>query len=517
MKSTSELFQLIKSLSKSEKRYFKLYSSLQSGDKNYLKLFDAIEKQKNFNEKKLRVKLKNESFIKHLPSEKNHLYNNILKTLRLFYSEVSINSLLRELIQDIENLYNKALYKECNKILIKAKKIAYQHEKFSYIVEIIHWEKQLVDEEWIFGKHETTGEKINREEEEVVLKIKNLGEYQKLCTKIHYLFRKGGYSRGDEECRIVKEVLNHSLISGSISTLSVRALIFMFYTKGLCAITKKNWDETIVNFKTVIQKMDANPLVSSDMQSKRIKTLRFLLLAYIEKADYINFFNIVREMRSLLELSEYKNIHLRMKILSITSNAELLIHSRLGEFEKGVQKAEYVIDEMKEFQNKLSKETEVLLQFNLAHIYFGAGKFHKALFWINQLLNDNQCDVRQDITSIGRLLSLLIHYELGNSDLLNYISNSTQRIYLKTHRDYQFEMLVLKSIKKLTKPLEREKKTEVFEELKKEILELTEDENEKIVLKYFDFVAWLDAKILNKPFAEITRTKYSGVKLPSAV
>ncbi len=50
MKPSTELFQLIKSLSKSEKRYFKLTSSLQSGEKNYMKLFDAIEAQYEYDE-----------------------------------------------------------------------------------------------------------------------------------------------------------------------------------------------------------------------------------------------------------------------------------------------------------------------------------------------------------------------------------------------------------------------------------------------------------------------------------
>ena len=55
MKPSTELFQLIKSLSKSEKRYFKLTSSLQSGDKNYMKLFDAIELQDSYDEQEIKI------------------------------------------------------------------------------------------------------------------------------------------------------------------------------------------------------------------------------------------------------------------------------------------------------------------------------------------------------------------------------------------------------------------------------------------------------------------------------
>ena len=51
MVKKDRLFELIKSLSKSEKRYFKLFCSSESGKSNYLKLFDAIDKQEVYNER----------------------------------------------------------------------------------------------------------------------------------------------------------------------------------------------------------------------------------------------------------------------------------------------------------------------------------------------------------------------------------------------------------------------------------------------------------------------------------
>ena len=143
MKPSQELFRLVKSLSKSEKRFFKLMSSLQSGEKNYIKLFDAIEKQDEYDEEAVKVLFKKETFIKHLPSEKNHLYKLILKSLRLFYAENSISAILAEHIQSIEILYNKAHYSECGKLVKKAKKIAQSHERFYYLFELIKWGKDV--------------------------------------------------------------------------------------------------------------------------------------------------------------------------------------------------------------------------------------------------------------------------------------------------------------------------------------------------------------------------------------
>ena len=141
MKPSNELYKLIKSLTKSEKRFFKLSSALQSGEKNYLKIFDFIEKQGAYKEEDLKEFFQNETFVKHLPSEKNHLYRLILKSLRVYYSEQSASSILKQELKNVEILYNKALYKECEKFVQRAKSLAVEHEEFYYWYELISWEK----------------------------------------------------------------------------------------------------------------------------------------------------------------------------------------------------------------------------------------------------------------------------------------------------------------------------------------------------------------------------------------
>ena len=74
MKKAPDLFHLIKSLNKSEKRYFKLSVSIQQGEKNYLRLFDVIDKQEIYNEKEIKTHFSGEVFIRQLDVTKNYLY-----------------------------------------------------------------------------------------------------------------------------------------------------------------------------------------------------------------------------------------------------------------------------------------------------------------------------------------------------------------------------------------------------------------------------------------------------------
>ena len=86
-RSTDALFQLIKSLEKSEKRNFKLYMTRLSGSKDLkvVQLFDALDKMEEYDEELLLRK--NEVIIKQqLSNLKAHLYRQILKQSALYES-----------------------------------------------------------------------------------------------------------------------------------------------------------------------------------------------------------------------------------------------------------------------------------------------------------------------------------------------------------------------------------------------------------------------------------------------
>ncbi|MBI2270897.1 MAG: hypothetical protein HYU69_11180 [Bacteroidetes bacterium] len=70
------LFQLIHSLNKSEKRYFKVYSSLHGGKKNYLKLFNAVGKQKKPDEGQLKKMLSGEPLARNIHVAKKYFREN---------------------------------------------------------------------------------------------------------------------------------------------------------------------------------------------------------------------------------------------------------------------------------------------------------------------------------------------------------------------------------------------------------------------------------------------------------
>ncbi|MBA3972141.1 MAG: hypothetical protein H0X46_08355, partial [Bacteroidetes bacterium] len=116
-KASDNLFQLIKSLSKSEKRYFSIYASRHTlGEKNnYVILFSAIDKQTEYDEGAILNQFKKEPFINKFSITKARLYDVILDSMSAFHSSSSIDAQLKRDLHCAEILYKKTLYEQCAK------------------------------------------------------------------------------------------------------------------------------------------------------------------------------------------------------------------------------------------------------------------------------------------------------------------------------------------------------------------------------------------------------------------
>lgn len=507
MKPSNELFDLIKSLTKSEKRFFKLSSSIQSGEKNYFKLFDYIDSQSTYDEKKLKEHFEKERFIKHLPSEKNHLYKLILKSLRQFYGEQSASSILKQEIKNIELLYNKALHKEATKFLKRAKKLAAEHEEFYFSIELISWEKVLTEESYESGNFDVDLNNIIKEESEVIDKLRNLAEYHILYSKINALFRSDGFTKNEEERRMVNEIENHHLIKGKNTALSNRATSICYYIQGLCAAANRDFELSYNKFNKVRLILDKNPKIKVDLGQRYVLTLFHLMQSYVNENDFAMAQEMIDQIKSLKGKKGFNSLHLTLRINNILLTDQMNLYNIQGDFDKSLAVFESGYHENEELIERSSKEQKIKFYFSAAYTLFAASDFKGALQFLNLILNDNEQQLRQDIYSFSRILNLLLHFELTNYDYLEYSSNSAIRYLNKTKRDHQIEKVFIKQIKKIAKTASQLETIPIYEETLSQINQLLENENENVILDYIDIVSWLKSKITGEQFADLVKKR----------
>lgn len=473
-----------------------------------MKIFDVIDRQKSYDEDAIKDQFKNETFIKHFPSEKNHLYKLILKSLRSYHSDNSVSSILKQEIKNIEILYRKALFKECNKFLVRAKKIAVEREKFYYWFELLSWEKLLLEEAYEAGEFTTDLDALIKEEQEVIEKLRNLAAYHVLYSKINYVFRSGGYVRSDKDRALVEEISHHPLIIGRNTALSRRAATICYYIQGFCATANVDKELAYVKFKRVKEILDNKPLVRDDLPKRYILTLSNLLRIQIDTGRIDEALDMIQLMRKIAKKSAFSSEDITLRVFKSTYLAEMRIYEKKGEYENAIANIDTIVDGLQINEGKMNKEQQLLFLNTISTVYFGAGRYKESLQWLNRVLNDNEPNLRQDIYSFARLFNLVVHFELGNYDLLEYIIKSTNRYLSKRQRDHDLEVVILNFMKRLIRGSRNTDLKDVFLEFKQELLEQMNSRNEQILLDYFNFIIWIDSKLKGIPFDQATKEYY---------
>ncbi|MFN3343212.1 MAG: hypothetical protein ACK40M_10975 [Flavobacteriales bacterium] len=507
MKPSTELFELIKSLTKSEKRFFKLSSSLQEGEKNYLKIFDSIDKQQEYDEESIKNQFNGETFIRHFPSEKNHLYKLILKSLRSYHADNSISSILRQEIKNIEILFKKGLYKECHKFLQRSKKLAIEHEKFYYQFELINIEKQLLEEDYESGEFDKDLNALVEEETQCIEKLRNLAEYHIIFSRINFVFRREGFAHNEEERAIVQEIEDYHLIKGKNTALSARASTICYYIKGLCATTNRQYQDAFTFFLKTKEIFDKNPHIRTDLAKRYLKTLTSLLYGYIDTNNIEAANNLIKVLVDLKEEDGFDSLEMEVKIFTSTHIAQLMLLNKTGDFRKAIELSKDVNTAMDKYGERINKEQRLLFTYTISYAYFGAGDYKEALQWINDVLNMNEQTLRRDVFNFARVFNLLIHLELGNYDLLEYTVKSTVRYLNKKEKDYQSETVFIKHLRKLIRSNSDMERKEIYEEMYQEFSELLNNPIEQVILEYVDILSWLESKRKNISFAEAVRAR----------
>ena len=484
MNPTTELFDLIKSLTKTEKRYFTLCTSLQKGDKNYLKLFSQIEKMKKYNESALKGSFKRLTFTK------NYLYNTIIKSLKAYNTDNSNNIKLQEQLIRLKILYHKSLFRQFYKVLSVLKLRAREMENFTVYHELLKLEVQSIKT----GEYKDVDQiKILTEIKVVLEIIRNLNEFTLTSAILKESTRRNGMVRDNESLLKISKLMENPVIVKGITPDSTnreresyhKLMSDFEYLKGdLGAVIENNKArlETVMNNQKIFEE---------DYILKLIEIYGALLYGCV-KLERFNEFEFY--------YNRLKNLNTRSNLEKAMQYSKLYLYEFLyllkkEKFRKGVELVNHAEECLKKYEGTIQKDDLLIIRYYICRVYFGAGDYERALEYSNGLLNHPFIQYRSDVHVYCRMLNLIIHYELGNYELLPHIIKSAYRFLLKKGKVYRFEKIILDFLKELrhySTPKELRSRLII---LKNDLLKLYEDPFEKNVFIYFELMSWFDRKI----------------------
>lgn len=502
--SIQELYDLVKSLSKSEKRFFKLTASTEAHAALLGKLFDELEKSPAFDEIHFQKFLKQKT---KQVSEKDLIkltYDVILKSQRIFYAESIRGHVFKDEISNLRNLFDKAQYKQCRKMLTKLKQDAYLEESFNFILETISIEKELLDIETKFGQANKSLEDLIHEEQDVIEKAKNSGEYAQVFSQLNYQIRQNMVAKNTKDFEPYDKLLNSSLLKNKDKCLSKKSLVVYYHCRALCFSKKRDNDQRQVEFKHMVALMDKNPFLINEFPKRYLSAINNILSVEIEKLHYATAEKLIESFMKLKTHPAFNTTDLQLKIFTSTTNAQLLIYTDGGKTEKAVPVIKYINEQIELYKEKINKEELLIFYYNFANLYMYCQNFEKASKYVNIILNENDKLLRQDLQCFSRIQNIIVHYELKKFPQLNYILKTAREFYKNQKFLFKTEKLILDTFEEL---LESEDLETIWGKFLMELKDIMKDPYEKTANYYFDFLAYAESKVIDKKIGDLIYNK----------
>ena len=514
MRPSDNLFDLIKSLNPSEKRHFSLYAHrhIVGEENNYLKLFETIDKQQEYDEAALKKKFHREKFVQQIHVAKNYLYNLILKSLNEYHIADSGNIQLRELLNSVEILFGKGLYKQASKILSKVKEKAYRYEKQISILEVIVFENKIafaLQDMEVAKKVIIDGAK---EEEKLIQDYQYARQYKYLSDKLKIFIQTKGIVKGEEDTRELESIIEHPLLNSEEKAISYSTKYSFFFLYSKCFSVLEDYKRAYPYCKKLVNLIESHPEQVIKKPQAYLLALHHLLAVLKELRKFDEFEVELKKLKSV----QSKTLHIQSRAFSYTFIHEWNLAFYTGKYQQCIDLIPFLEEGLQKYDHQITSDIKLLFYFEVFYGYFVLGQYQQAVKWLNKLLNDKRTELRQDIRNFGMFVNIILHYEMKDYDLLEYIIRSAQRIFEKEKDAHKFELLVLAYIKRLIKEHSAEEQQKIFIKLRNKLLfanlenyliAFSRGSSEKIILNTFDILSWLESKIEGRPFAAVLHEK----------
>ena len=505
-KKSNHLFELIKSLNKTEKRYFKLYSSRHTiGEQNnYISLFDYMSKMEVYEEELIEKHFKGEAFLNRFSITKGRLYTNILKALDLYYSTSSIDAQLYKTIHSAEILFNKGLYQQSEKLLHSAEKQAEKHGKNVLLLEIKDKQKKLIEKESYSDLKKNQLTNLFNEEIKILDEIK---KYQTLWYTKSLVFNEinlKGIIRSDEDIKSLKTIVDSiSKISIADNSAKIKYLYHHIYSAYYFAINDLN--NCYIHLSDCKYIVEVNPHLFEGSPNTYFSIITNLIYiaTKLQKYDESNLF--LKLLKDIPNSKSYvSTTDLDIKYFSSIYSLELFLKIEQSDYKGATLLIPKIENGYEQYGAQINNIRKAYIDFKIAIVYLSIGEYEKSLHWITQILNAEGLDKKQDIFCFAQIINLILHFELKNIRFLPYALSSTKRYLKGRNRLFKFEEIFLKTIGKISKQdLNKFDIEDILIPIEKELFSLKDDLFEQIVFDYFDFATWVKSKIEGKSYLEL--------------
>jgi len=501
------LFLLVKSLTKSEKRQFKLYVGRLgvNTDSKFLNLFNILDKASVYDEA---IILKTEIVKKQqLANVKAHLYKQILISLKLNPSHQNIRSQIREQLDFASILYHKGLYKQSLKILDKSKEIAIQNEEKNLAYEIVELEK-IIESQYITRSISTRADELTVQAKELSEANVITSKLSNLSLQLYGIFLKTGYVKNEKESRKVTEYFTKRMPKYDIKKLGFREKLWLYKAYLWYSFLMQDFKNCYKYASKWVNLFYESPKMINLNPVFFLKGNNYLLESLFFIKNREKFEESLLKVEKMVASDSFpKDENVEALAFLYTNLNKINLYYIDGSFHEGLKIIPEIENGLQQFRSRIDEHHTMTFYYKFASMHFGAGDNKTCINYLDKIISNKSLTMREDLLCFSRVLNLVAHYEAGLDYHLETLLRSTYKFLIKMDDLHEVQKEMIKFIKGLQDIYPHDLK-KAFIGLHAKLKEYEEHPYERRAFLYLDVISWLESKIENKPVAEIIKNKY---------
>ena len=501
------LFVLIKSLSKSEKRQFKLYSGRLEGNTNskFMALFNILDKLPDYDE----AAILSSNIVKkaQLSNLKAHLYKQILISLRLNPSHQNIRVQIREQLDFATILYHKGLYKQSLKILDKAKNMAIENEEKNIAYEVVELEK-VIESQYITRSIRGRADELSIQAKELSLHNVITSKLSNLSIQLYGILLKTGYVRNDDEYQIVTNYFKARMPKFKIEELGFREKLWLYKSHLWYSFLVHDFVNSYKYSSKWVALFYERPVMITLNPVFFLKGNHYLLESLFLLRHHTKFKTSLEQLETVISSKSFpNNDNIEVLTFLYIYNNKLNLHFMEGTFENGIPLVETILTKIKQFKSRIDEHHIMLFYYKIASLYFGAAAYKESIQYLNKIIDNKSLQVREDLMCFSRLLNLIAHYEAGLDYSLEVQLKSTYKFLIKMNDLHEVQKEVINFLKELGNIYPHNINKE-FKKLHERLKKLEDHPYERRAFLYLDIISWLESKIEHRSVADVIQEKF---------
>jgi hypothetical protein len=510
-RSTDALFLLVKTLEKSEKRNFKLFVKRNSGNETLktIQLFDALDKMNEYDEKQLLKK--NKSIKKQqLSNMKANLYRQILSSLRIIKGENNIDMLLHEQMDHARILYNKGLYLQSLKVLEKMKDLAKANHQLTHLQQVLFFEKKI-EALFITRSMQDRADQLSAESDNVNARLSLISRLSNLSLQLYSWYIKHGHARNKRDEEELKTILDTHLPDEAKKAQGFYERLYLYQSYCWYAFIRQDFLQYYRYTQKWVDLFKDEPVMIEAEAANYIKGMHNLMGAHFDLMNHKKLSETIDEFEKFTHrkmVQQNENNRILTFVYLYTSKINLYFLE--GTFTEGLKVVPYIEEKLKEYGPYLDRHRVLVFYYKIACLYFGSGHNEKTIYYLNKIINQ-KTDLRTDLQCYARLLHLIAHYELGNFELLEYLTKSVYRFMAKMQNLSLVEEEMFKFLRRSFRVGAKALKPE-FERLLEKLKQYEGNPLETRAFAYLDVISWLESKVNDVDVQDVIREKYKRKK-----